>query len=253
MKLLCYLLLFNTLIFADCIDCIKPENPMKKVSEQVLDQLTENIDDSKILNCLALDKYGCLYKKGEVKNDRLVIYHRGHWGEFGGNVPLSLRTTSINQAINFYELGKSADELDSVMLISSSSIVGYTIQEIESAISNAGLDKNSKVTLVAHSGGYFGLIKTLNYLKQAPYEFEIEKIVMLDNFYFEAAKTELFKEYLDQGIKCSGFYTQHNQARYIERFRSEITPETCPIEQRTGHNTSVNSCLVNYVLASSCP
>jgi hypothetical protein len=250
MKLLLILLL-SFHVYADCIDCIK-NNPFQSLDKKTLSHLKNTIDNSSIINCLDLNRYSCLYKKGETSNNKLIIYHRGHWGDLGGNVPLDLRTRSLNQAINFYELGKSSQELEQTMLISSASIVGFTIKEIESALKKANLKKDSEVILVAHSGGYHGLLKTLNYLKKGFYNFKIKKIVMLDNFYFSKKSTEVIKEYFDQGVACSGFYTQHNEARLESRFLSSIDAETCKIEKRHAHNQSVNQCLVSYVLDKKC-
>ena len=129
------------------------------------------------------------------------------------------------------------------MLISSSSNVGFTIKEIENTIEAAGLPRDSKVILASHSGAYHGLDKTLKYLKRDSYDFRLVKIIMLDNFYFESSTTDLVKEYIDEGVECTGFLTAHNLERYKARFKTKISENVCPIQTKSNHFTAVNKCL----------
>lgn len=247
------LFLFPFFCFAeDCINC-KIKGTIMDTPE-VLTISGQLKTFGALANCKSLDKFSCLYMNSQIKTDDnvLVIYHRGYWGKHKGNVPNNLRQKSIEQALSFYELDNASDKLKSPMLISTSSNVGFTVKEIESAIKKVRFEDNTKIILVAHSGGFEGLLKTLKYLKNEKYKFEIEKIVMLDNFYFNKGAASIFKEFMDKGVKCSGFLTKHNRERYKLRFKDVIAPNNCSVELRHGHNKSVNDCLAAYVKGDKC-
>ena len=225
--------------------------------EETLDQF-QNLDSQlqeklgELKNCLDLNKYSCLYQKEKSTNSTLVIYHRGHWASFKGDVPLDQRNNSLKQAIDFYELNKSHEQVESPFLISASSNIGFTIKEIESALLSANLAADSKVILASHSGGYVGLLKTLNYLKKSVYTFDISQIIMLDNFYFIKESTSLIKSFLDKGTKCSGYLTAHNSTRFKERFSSTVNSNQCSMKLKVNHNKGVNACLSDYIQTNDC-
>lgn len=209
---------------------------------------------SALSNCKVLNKNSCLYLDNNItyKDDTIVIYHRGFWGKYKGKVPTKLRKRSIKQALSKYDLNRSSDKLKIPFLVSTSSNVGFSIKEIESSIKKAKLKENAKVILASHSGGYLGLIKTLKNLKKGSYTFKIENIVMLDNFYFSSRSAGLLKEFFDKGVKCTGFYTEHNSKRLKSVLLKKVDSEVCSIEKRRGHNKSVNDCLVSYVNGEKC-
>jgi hypothetical protein len=236
----------------DCVNC--QANSLIDHTPNLSETSSKLKTRLELSDCKSLDKYSCLYQKSDVayQNDAIVIYHRGFWGKHQGNVPIDLRQKSVEQALSFYDLGKSSEKLQKTMLISTSSNVGFTVKEIESAIRGVRLKENAKVILVSHSGGYLGLLKTLKYLKKDSYKFKIEKIVMLDNFYFNSSSSSIFKEYFDKGVKCTGFFTEHNSKRLKSRLLKSVGPGVCSIEKRRGHNKSVNQCLVGYVNGTKC-
>lgn len=217
--------------------------------------LNENLA-RQLKNCLVLDKNVCLYQSNfsQVEKNKLIIYFRGHWGEHRGEVPDSMRSSSLMQVINFYDLDKTANLLNQSFLITSSSHISFYADEIQGFLLEANFKEDSEVILVAHSGGYNGLFKTLKKFKNSelPYKFKLKKIILLDNFYFSESATNLYKEYFDQGVECSGFYTAHNEKRYQDRFLRKISKDVCPIEKRIEHNSSVNECLEKYVQGTSC-
>jgi hypothetical protein len=206
-------------------------------------------------HCIHKDKYGCLYKRKYLYNyfsDTLIIYLRGHLPPYGGNVPDTYRDQSLREVIATYELHKTYDQLQDPMLISPSSDVGYTIDEINSAIKAASLPADANIILAAHSGGNVGLIKTLKYLGQKPYKFKVKKIIMLDNFYFSAEETPTIKKFISGGAECNGFLTVHNSARYNNRFQNQISSSDCTVDVKGDHYNTVNKCLVQYIKQDTC-
>jgi hypothetical protein len=188
----------------------------------------------------------CLMKDSDIKNaNEVVIYLRGHW-DFRGYVPTPQWESSIEQVIPYYGLLASKNELGLPFLISSSSHLSFDTEILE----GFGIDSSKELILASHSGGYHGLLNSLSKLKNTDYK--VKKIIMLDNFYFGAASTPLIKHFVDHGSECNGFYTQHNEERYTERFKSTLNYSLCPIQKKTQHNLTVNKCLTEYVLGESC-
>jgi hypothetical protein len=206
-------------------------------------------------HCIQKNEKGCLYKRKYLTNYfsyTLIIYFRGHWAAYGGVVPKDARSASIEQVISAYGLDKTYEKQQDPMLISPSSDVAYTVDDIKNAIKAASLPENAFVILAAHSGGNVGLLQTLKNLTNQDYKFSIQKISMLDNFYFDSKSTAIIKQFIIQGAECNGFLTLHNEERYKERFLKEIPPSDCNIDFKENHNTTVNKCLLQYISKNSC-
>jgi hypothetical protein len=76
-------------------------------------------------------------------------------------VPKEARSASIEQVISAYGLDKTYEKQQDPLLISPSSDVAYTVDDIKNAIKAASLPENAFVILAAHSGGNVGLLQTL--------------------------------------------------------------------------------------------
>jgi hypothetical protein len=93
-------------------------------------------------------------------------------------------------------------------------------EDLQSLLDESGANQ---VELLAHSGGYTGLTTLARNLKGSPLVSKVSAVKLLDNFYtpgvLPAALKSTFGEDHLRKI-CTGFYTDHNAARYRSGFKS---------------------------------
>lgn len=136
---------------------------------------------------------------------RLIVYHRG-WRDGKKDCPAGKLSRCAAQAIERY--GLSA--LGAPMLVTGSSPTPADIPAGEAR----------PLVLAAHSGGYEGLLETLRRLGPR----KVESVLLLDCFYgkdsgkLAALAAELGRRMREDGMRCAGFVTPHNAARYREVF-----------------------------------
>lgn len=195
--------------------------------------------------CRPLPGVGCVYVPANLDREPgLMIYFRGHWRSYRGQVPEELRVESARSALAAYGIKAAADRSGLTVLITGSSSVGIGDRELAEARAAAGRPF-SRLVLAAHSGGYIGLGKSLPHLPPAA------RILMLDDFYFDADLTALIKARVEAGTSCTGFVTRHSRARWEARFKPFLV---CPVDlyQDSEHEAAVPRCLGAYLERTTC-
>lgn len=199
-------------------------------------------------DCRRLGDVGCWYAPAAVRRKalpELIVYLRGHWNG-SGNIPPERRLESSRQAFAFYGLEELARRRQAAVLVTGSSWVGVTHDEIES-IERSLSTRFERIVVAVHSGGYVGLEKTLD----ASVFSRVNRLVMLDNFYFSVDFARRIGGLTAVGLPCIGYYTEHNQERYETRFKPNAE---CRVEARDdfGHEGAVKRCLARYLDGLPC-
>lgn len=185
---------------------------------------------------------GCVYVPAEPK--ALLVYFRGHWGAYKGNVPQDQLLASARQAFSRFELRRVADEAKAAVLVIGSSHLPVIADQI-TALERELKVRFESVSFAAHSGGNAGLSKSLLGGRRP------DRVVMLDNFYFEEKVSKDIQALVFSGTVCVGFLTPHNHDRWQRRFQPHVS---CPIDRLGGsdHDEGVVRCLGKYLRQTSC-
>ncbi len=197
--------------------------------------------------CVPVDGIGCFYAPSGLSPESkapLLVYLRGHYESYKGAVPSAQRADSAKQAFGKFELGPLADREGMAVLVTGSSDVGVTDAALEALQSRFRLTFGA-LYLASHSGGNKGLKSTLGKVRRP------DRIVMLDNFYFEKEFSLVVQQQVAAGTVCAGFFTRHKEQSYEANFKPFAY---CPIDDGPGfdHNLSVNRCLGKYLHATTC-
>lgn len=190
---------------------------------------------------------GCYYAPDsalEASMPALLVYFRGHWGQYAGSVPEGKRLASARQAFEVFGLKKLAEDQGMVVLVTGSSDAAFTnadLAELERELEGGF----KRLFLASHSGGYVGLWNSLSKLARP------DRVVMLDNFYFAEGLSKLVAERVDKGTECAGFFTKHNKLRYEKNFKPYAS---CSVEARDdyGHDGAVSKCLPKFLAGEAC-
>jgi len=239
---------------------IKSVEPETKPKVGACLQTYNNVKQPTANDCVELtsgrgnqtESIGCYYAAQPALGQNppaLLIYLRGWHPVMGKTVPLDKRLESARFDFTRFNLSGTAEANNLVVLVTGSSDSDVTQSDI-ATIEKATKVKFGQVYLAAHSGGYTGLAKTLSNLSQ------VNRIILLDNFYFGSVVAKSIKKRTDKGMACTGFYTEHNKSRYEKYFKTSV--QNCPVELHAdiyphGHNDSVNTCLGTYLTKTSCP
>ncbi|MBI3507572.1 MAG: hypothetical protein HY059_22275 [Proteobacteria bacterium] len=211
-------------------------------------------------DCAAFGTVGCVYIPSAARSSEqptLLVYLRGHGpyntsyrGNDGrlhtsGNVPVEHRLVSSREAFTTYGLDRLAHQRGVVVLTTGGSSVGVSPADIARLEAQLGR-RFANVVVAAHSGGYSGLARTLD--NGLP---RVDRIVMLDNFYFGADLTNRIGEHVDRGTACRGFYAGTRGGRA----NAFATNSGCTVENQSGHGhfDGVNQCLPYYMEGRPCP
>lgn len=208
--------------------------------------------------CEMLGRLGCVYVPAALADKEsatLVIYHRGHWGDYKGEVPEDQRSASARQAFRRYGLKDTADAKEAVLFVTASSDLSVSQRSIQRIKTKAGLDF-AKIILASHSGGFTGLNATLSGFDS------VDGVVLLDTNYFGEAMTLKIKGKLRSDSLCAGFYTSkngtnigHNKEKYDLYFKPHLDEKACLMEQHDGwgHTGGVVECFSYYLDGQACP
>ncbi|MBI5203128.1 MAG: hypothetical protein HY925_16175 [Elusimicrobia bacterium] len=197
--------------------------------------------------CAPLGGIGCFYVPDSLPRGAkppLLVYFRGHWGDYKGSVPVELRTASARDALDQFELHRLAETEKIAILVTGSSDVGVSNEVLSTVRRKNGLEFGA-LYFASHSGGYLGLSSSIGRTLRA------DRIVMLDNFYFGTDLARVIQQQVAAGSVCTGFYTKHNQDRWERYFKNGVY---CPVDTGQGieHNASVNRCLGKYLKSTTC-
>lgn len=205
-------------------------------------------------SCTAYGTKACWYASGGVGAPSLLVYFRGHWNYTGtqvppadaGTLPVRLRLDAARKAFKDYDLYKLAYDQNLLVIATGSSDVVITEDDIAAIVKESGITPSKRV-LAAHSGGYVGLQGSLKVLGP------VDRIVMLDNFYFGADLAQLVKARLDANTQCAGFYTPHNAKRVKDNFLP-VVGRSCPLDSygAAEHESRVGACLPSYTTHFGC-
>jgi hypothetical protein len=198
------------------------------------------------VNCELFKGRACVYlPQGPLT--QLHLYHRGHHkGMRDFETAERGKVARMTLESPIYKLRELADKRGLVTVVSGSSAVAFTLEDIKQLEQTYHTNFLS-ITLSAHSGGYYGLNKTLSSL--SPLKNSIHQIMMLDNFYATTDEKMLknLREYQANGVFCRGFMTLHNVER-VKKFYQKNGLD-CEVEGPAGmdHNSSVNSFLKKHL------
>ncbi len=181
-------------------------------------------------DCVPVKNIGCYFSGAPTgKHAPLLIYYRG-WlsdtnypggGLNGGHITGEANILrSARAALDFYGLKRLAQEKGLVVLVTGSSDIVFTRQDVASL--QRELDYVfPEVHVAAHSGGYVGLSASIGSLDR------VDGIILLDPFYSDFSAR--LRPWIKGGAACGGFYTPHNEKRYNEYFSSL----GCAVESRS--------------------
>lgn len=198
--------------------------------------------------CVPLEGVGCWYAPEGLGSDApLLIYLRGHHPSMGPNVPAAQFLASSRQAFLAYDLGKTAAARKSVLLVTYRSGLGVPPALVDS-LRDQSRKTFSSIALAAHSGGYVGLLKTLE-AGLAP-----DRVLMLDNFYGKGGGglASRLQRLISSGARCSGFYTPHNKVNFEEGYKKAVNCSVDGMGSDAQHNAAVNRCLGGYLDGRPC-
>lgn len=213
---------------------------------------------SPALACRMLGTLGCYYVPDAVRErqaGRLLIYLRGYHAPYGGSVPEAARTESARQAFIRYDLRRVADQRGVALLVTASSDLPVSRADAAALESQTGV-KFSGFLLASHSGGCASLPPTLGAFPK------LERLILLDTFYFGETLARELGESMKNGAACSGYFTTYKSGKRHEsnedRFTRDIAPylpRPCAVENHDdyGHDDGVNACLPAYAAGRGCP
>lgn len=201
-------------------------------------------------DCSAHGRQMCWYAGKGVDAGRaaVLVYFRGHWGDYKGDVPPGERLASARSAFSTYELKRVADDNKLIVLVTGSSDVSVSDRDLDD-IAAAAKATIASLRLAAHSGGFVGLGASLKQLGFA------ERIILLDAFYFGEDLSKQVAERVARGAACTGFTTPHNKKRWSERFAARLPGKACPIDHylaASEHEDAVRRCLGPYQSRTTC-
>lgn len=197
-------------------------------------------------DCRPIEGVGCYRPPAGKPGDAppILVYLRGWFGRWEGRVPPEHRAASAQDAVRFYALAEAAEAIGAGLLVTGSADVGVT-DEILDQLEAQERTRFGRLFLASHSGGYVGLSRTLGRLRRP------DRIVMLDNFYFQEELALAVQQQVAAGAVCVGYFTPHNRERYEARFRPFAY---CPVQALSGqeHNRGVNRCLGRLLNSLRC-
>lgn len=202
-------------------------------------------------DCVAFGSQSCWYAgtgANQSGSATVLVYFRGHWGDYKGNVPAGTRLASARQAFSAYELKRAADENKVVVLVTGSSDVSVSEEDLDK-LAEAAKVKFTGRWLASHSGGFVGLGASLK--KLGP----VNRVVLLDTFYFGEDLSKLVAARVAAGAVCTGFLTPHNKDRWSKRFVPFVAEKACPVNLYTAHSEhedAVRRCLSPYLSRTTC-
>ncbi|MBI5201496.1 MAG: hypothetical protein HY925_07935 [Elusimicrobia bacterium] len=186
------------------------------------------------LACRPVEGVGCYLPLAQSGGDEtpILVYLRGWFDRWEERVPPELRAASAQDAVRFYGLAEAARSVGAGLLVTGSADVGVSDETLEAQEKV----RFGRLYLAAHSVSYEGLSRTLGRLRRP------DRIVMLDNFYFQKELSLKIQQQVAAGAVCAGYVTPHNRQRYETRFKPFVY---CPIQALNGrqHNRGVNRCL----------
>lgn len=165
----------------------------------------------------------------------------------GPSVPAAQFLSSARQAFVAYGLGKTAAEKRSVLLVTYRSGLGVSPAVVDS-LRDQSKKSFSSIAVAAHSGGYVGLLKTLE-AGVVP-----ARILMLDNFYGKGGGglASRLQRLISSGARCGGFYTPHNRVNFEEGYKKTVNCSIDGLGSDGQHNAAVNRCLGGYLDGRPC-
>jgi hypothetical protein len=211
-------------------------------------------------SCQAFEPVGCLYVPDSARlpaadgsAPTLLVFIRGLHADdesrVEGEGPL---LGGARAAFMSHALGDAADAAGVAVLVTGASDMKVSAGHIAAAAARSGLGFG-RIVLAAHSGGYFGLNRTL-----AADDFPralVKRVIMLDNFYSYGNLAPIRGLVAGGGCSCSGFYTNQS-APYL----SVVAPyrAVCELEKRhdfgeDSHRLVVNACLPFYLSGAPGP
>lgn len=196
------------------------------------------------MDCELFAGRACVYHPQNATSTSLQLYIRGHYNG-QRDLPVAQRTEVAKATLTNpkYHLTGNADRTGSFVVSTGSSAVVFTLADIK-AIEEKYQLTFKEITISAHSGGYFGLNKTLNEL--TPLLGVTKQILMLDNFYAttEDGLLKNLRHWVNQGVSCRGFMTEHNAARVSKHYQG-----LCAVDGPKGmdHDASVGPFLDRFL------
>jgi len=178
-------------------------------------------------DCRPVANLGCYLERPGAST--LLIYHRG-WltrplpGDrlpYGSQaVPADRLPVSAADAVAQYDLASAAAALDASLLVTGDSKLSVSLDDPR--VVAAGVHPASRLIVVAHSGGYFGLDDSLRALPR------IDAVVLLDCFYgvdnkrLPSYALQIKSRIERDGTQCGGFYTAYNAGRFADPFQATL-------------------------------
>lgn len=198
--------------------------------------------------CVPLEGVGCWYAPDDLPSDApLLIYLRGHHPSMGPSVPAAQSLSSSRQAFTSYGLGATAAAKKSVLLVTYRSGLGVSPAVVD-ALRDQSKKTFSSIAVAAHSGGYVGLLKSLE-AGLVP-----DRVLMLDNFYGKGGGglASRLQRLISSGARCGGFYTPHNKVNFEEGYKKTVNCSVDGLGSDAQHNAAVNRCLGGYLDGRPC-
>lgn len=206
-------------------------------------------------DCTPYQNKACWYAPGGMGDATLLVYFRGHWNYTGtkdppkdaGSLPANLRMKAARKAYADYKLYDLASDQNLLVIATGSSDVVITEEDIAAIVKEAGYRTPAKRVLASHSGGFVGLQGSLKVLGP------VDRIVMLDNFYFSKELADAIKARTDANTACDGFFTTHNANR-VETVFKPVVKDVCKLDSygNSEHESRVGQCLPSYMTHFGC-
>jgi len=197
--------------------------------------------------CREVRGIGCFYAPASLgPAPTLLVYFRGWYAKYKGDVPAAKRLGSSRQAFEAYKLGTLADDNTVAVLVIGSSAVGVSPADLASIASGVGL-AFGRTILAAHSGGYVGLGASLTAGTKA------DRIVMLDDWYDSSgALAAQLQQAISAGASCAGYHTRHNKKRWETTYKPAVACTIDDMGPDSEHDGGVRRCLGAYLTRASC-
>jgi len=170
----------------------------------------------------------------------LVIYFRGH-NKGRAELANDELFDSASQVAKKAQLAQLALKLKVNILVTGSSRIIVT----KTLLENYDFDK---LYLAAHSGGYYGLWKTLEDKTLFPH---LKKLIFLDSYYSESKQFhQLIADLSNNDIPCVGYLTEHNLKRFNRHYKNLGCTKNGP--EGFQHSKDVNRCLSQFIQGNEC-
>jgi hypothetical protein len=197
--------------------------------------------------CREVRGIGCFYAPASLDSaPTLLVFIRGWYSTYKGDVPPARRLASSRQAFNAYELGTLAEQNQVAVLVVGSSSLGVSPADLASIASGVGLSFGRTI-LAAHSGGYAGLGASLTAGTTAA------RILMLDDWYDTSGTLAAqLQQAISAGASCAGYHTRHNKKNWEKIYKPAAACTVDDMGSDAEHDGGVRRCLGAYLTRASC-